>query len=136
LKHLTLAGLPHLQVITWNILAALGAGMLWFLVATTGWPQMLQGSGDDIYASRCSRSRRSLRGPRRIGTDPRPWLFGPLLALALRIRSQFLLHRPDVLRALLRGRRSSNRSVSHLRSSIGHIPSSCWVMHVRPATGG
>ena len=41
LKHLTRAGFPHLQVMTGNIFAALGAGISWFLGATTGWPQTL-----------------------------------------------------------------------------------------------
>jgi hypothetical protein len=41
LKHLTLAGLPHLQVIAGNVFAALGAGMSWFMAAAIGWPQTL-----------------------------------------------------------------------------------------------
>jgi hypothetical protein len=36
LKQRTRAGWPHLQFIEGNILAALAAGMSWFLAATTG----------------------------------------------------------------------------------------------------
>ena len=45
LKQRTRAGLPHLQVMIGNILAALEAGTLWFLASTTGWPQTLQAGG-------------------------------------------------------------------------------------------
>lgn len=37
----TRAGLPHVQVLAGNILAALRAGMSWFLAETTGRPQTL-----------------------------------------------------------------------------------------------
>jgi len=36
LKHLTLAGLPHLQVTGRKLFAALAAGMSWFLASKTG----------------------------------------------------------------------------------------------------
>jgi hypothetical protein len=45
LKQRTLAGLPQLQVIEGNILAALAAGMSWFLASKTGWPQTMQATG-------------------------------------------------------------------------------------------
>jgi hypothetical protein len=36
LKQRTRAGLPHLQIMIGNILAALAAGMSWFLASKTG----------------------------------------------------------------------------------------------------
>jgi hypothetical protein len=64
-----------LHVIAGNILAALGAGMSWFLAATTGWPQRGQAGERLISGGRgvaCQRGAERIVGAREAMTCPAP----------------------------------------------------------------